>query len=387
MVKCNVCQSSIQKSIYNSEGNLSITSLCETYPQKTEVFFCARCSHLQTTEIENVDEYYDQTYKILIDTEEEDQLYQVINNKKIFRIDHQVQVLLEKLTLPENAFVLDYGCAKSATLKKLVQHRPDITPHLFDVSEMYIPFWKKFAEPENWSIYLLKPQWNEYFDLVTSFFALEHVIDPKAMMCKILDLLKPGGFFYCIVPNVYTNIADFVVLDHVNHFSELSLQFLLEEAGFQSITIDTNVHNGAFVIVAQKPPFSVNKLSPLVSQQNVETISGRVKDMASYWGGISQKVREFEEEHKNAKENAIYGSGFYGTFIATCLKEFERVKYFIDQNPYRQGKLLLEKPIIAPSNLSDEIQVVYVGLNPQNASNIIESVDCWKEKNYLYFYL
>ena len=109
--------------------------------------------------------------------------------------------------------------------------------------------------------------------------------------------------------------------------------------------------------------------------------------MASYWGGISQKVREFEEEHKNAKENAIYGSGFYGTFIATCLKEFERVKYFIDQNPYRQGKLLLEKPIIAPSNLSDEIQVVYVGLNPQNASNIIESVDCWKEKNYLYFYL
>lgn len=387
MVKCNVCQRSIENPLYVSENNLSITSLCEIYPQETEVFFCHHCGHLQTTEINNIAEYYDQTYKILIDTEEEDQLYKVIESKKIFRIDHQVQVLLEKITLPENSLMLDYGCAKSATLKKMVQNRPDIIPHLFDISEMYIPFWEKFAKPENWSTYSLKPEWHEYFDLVTSFFSLEHVVDPRAMLCKIQELLKPGSFFYCIVPNIYTNTADFVVLDHVNHFSETSLQFLLEDIGFQSIIIDADAHYGSFVIVAQKPHLPVKTSFPLVVKQNVEAIYTKAMEMANYWEVISNKVTEFEEEHKNAKQSAIYGSGFYGTFIATCLKDLDSVKYFIDQNPYRQGKSLFGKPIIAPSELSDEIQVIYVGLNPQTASSSIESIDCWKERNHLYFNL
>ena len=54
MVKCNVCQRSIENPLYVSENNLSITSLCEIYPQETEVFFCNNCGHLQTTEINNI---------------------------------------------------------------------------------------------------------------------------------------------------------------------------------------------------------------------------------------------------------------------------------------------------------------------------------------------
>jgi SAM-dependent methyltransferase len=387
-VNCNICKHSLAAPIFSSKENISITSLCEIHPQKTEVFFCKNCGHLQTTPLSDLEAYYDQSYKILIDTEEEDQLYQAIGGQKKYRIDHQLETLFKKVVLPQNAQILDYGCAKSSTFKKLVQIRTDLTPHLFDVSEMYIPFWEKFVKSSNWATYTVKPEWNEYFDLVTSFFALEHVAKPEEMLIAIDQLLKPGGVFYGIVPNTYTNIADFVVIDHVNHFSKNSLEFLLKNTGFESIDIDTESHNGAFIITAKKK--STNNSSLLESWSNQDAITDleqQATSIANYWHKITTKVRSFESEHHDYKSVAIYGSGFYGTFIATCLEDLDRVKCFIDLSPYRQGKYLLEKLIVSPPELNKSTELVYVGLNPQSSSYSIAEIDDWREYTHKYFYL
>jgi SAM-dependent methyltransferase len=387
-VKCNICNHQLVTPIFSSKENISITSLCEVYPQKTEVFFCENCGHLQTTPLIDIEKYYDLSYKILIDTEEEDQLYQAIDGQKKYRIDHQLETLLNKVVVPQNAQILDYGCAKSATFKKLVQIRTDLTPHLFDVSEMYIPFWEKFVQPDNWATYIVKPEWEEYFDLVTSFFALEHVAKPEEMLIAIDRLLKPGGVFYGIVPNTYTNIADFVVIDHVNHFSESSLEFLLKNTGFESIDIDTESHNGAFVVTAKKK--STNRSSQLEnwsSQDAIANLEQQANLIAEYWHNITAKVRNFESEHHDSQSVAIYGSGFYGTLIATCLKNLDRVECFVDLSPYRQGKYLLEKPIVSPQELSRSIELVYVGLNPQIGSHSIAGIDDWGGYRHKYFYL
>ncbi|AFY94665.1 class I SAM-dependent methyltransferase [Chamaesiphon minutus] len=387
-MKCNICKYPLEAAIFYSQENISITSLCEVYPQKTEVFFCKNCGHSQTTPLSDIDKYYDLSYKILIETEEEDQLYQTIDGHKKYRIDHQVETLLTKVNLPKNAQILDYGCAKSSIFKKLVKIRTDLTPHLFDVSEMYIPFWDKFVHSNNWATYTVKPEWDEYFDLVTSFFALEHVTKPEEMLTTIERLLKPGGVFYGIVPNTYTNIADFIVIDHVNHFSQNSLEVLLKNTGFEAIHIDPESHNGAFIVTAKKR--SINKSSSVVSQPSQYAISDlerEVTSIAEYWYNITTKIRYFEAEHSSCKFAAIYGSGFYGTFIATCLENLERVECFIDLSPYRQGKYLLEKPILSPQELNKSTELVYVGLNPQGSSRSIAEIDNWHEYTHEYFYL
>jgi SAM-dependent methyltransferase len=387
MTQCNVCQNDVKQPVYVSTGNLSITSLCQFYPQKTEVFFCEHCGHLQTTEITNLEEYYDTIYKILIDSEEEDQLYKVIDGQKIFRIDHQVKVLLDQVSLPQQAKILDYGCAKSATLKKLCQTRPDVIPHLFDVSEMYIPFWEKFVKSENWATYTIKPHWYGYFDLVTSFFALEHVANPKEMVENISQLLKPDGLCYLVIPNVYTNPADFVVVDHVNHFSETSLRFLLEEEGFDAIDIDAESHAGAFIVVARHSNSNDRKKVILDQQEKVTFCQKKVTEMAVYWQNIAEKILRFEEEHNNNLSSAIYGAGFYGAFMASCLKDIGKIECFIDRNPYLQGKLLLDKPILDPPHISNNIDTIYVALNPAIAVKSIEQIEFWKDRNFNYFYL
>jgi len=83
---------------------------------------------------------------------------------------------------------------------------------------------------------------------------------------------------------------------------------------------------------------------------------------------------------------AVYGSGFYGTFIATCLKHPDRVACFLDQNPHRQRQRLLDKPILPPEHLPADISVVYVGLNPRLAHAGIQSVTAWHGKSHHYFY-
>ena len=219
MKRCNVCHGDIDGPLYRSAREVAITSLCEIRNTRIEVLFCPTCGHLQTECLTNLSSYYDQDYKRLIDTEDEDQLYAIVDGVKVFRTAHQVSTLLSKVAIPHGAKVLDYGCAKSSTLQQLVKLRPDIHPHVFDVSEMYRSFWDKFVPQENIATYTPKREWAGQFDIITSLFALEHVEVPGDLVTTVFGLLGPNGQFYCIVPNIYANTADFVVADHVNHFS------------------------------------------------------------------------------------------------------------------------------------------------------------------------
>ena len=123
MRPCNVCGSPLENPVYVSPQGLSITSLTEVRNGRTEVFFCTACGHLQTTPIEDLEDYYETQYRILIDSENEDQLYQVVDSRRIYRVPHQVETLLTKVDLAPRARVLDYGCAKGATARRLAEVR------------------------------------------------------------------------------------------------------------------------------------------------------------------------------------------------------------------------------------------------------------------------
>jgi hypothetical protein len=68
-------------------------------PGRTEVFFCGACGHLQTTELPNLDAYYATEYEINFASEDDDQLYKVIDGRPVYRAEHQANVLLRKTAL------------------------------------------------------------------------------------------------------------------------------------------------------------------------------------------------------------------------------------------------------------------------------------------------
>ena len=375
MDACNICDGPLGMPVYESARPFSITSLCQVLEGHTRVWHCARCGHTQTAPLPALEKFYAEDYHILTDSEEEDQLYVVQEGQKIFRTEHQVTTLLGKLDLSPNAKVLDYGCGKAATLKALHGHRDGIVPHVFDVGEQYHDFWDTFVPAENQAVNEVPAEWAGCFDVVISFFALEHVAAPREFVAEAHRLLRDGGTFYFLVPNVFANTADLVVTDHVNHFSENSLHRLLADVGFAVREIDGTAHNSAWVVIAEK-----NDADGIAPPTN--SVGDAVNTMVEYWQEFGSRVRVFENASNG--ESAIYGSGFYGTLIHANLECPESVNCFLDQNPHRQQQILLEKPILAPEVLPETVRRLYVGLNPRVAREEMALLN-WSRELEMFF--
>ena len=142
--QCNICAAPLGQPVYRSANNASITTMNKVIPGRTEVFFCGACGHLQTTELPNLDAYYATEYEINFASEDDDQLYKVIDGRPVYRAEHQANVLLRKLHFGAGHRVLDYGCAKAATLRKVATAHTDIVPYAFDVTDKYVPAWQRF---------------------------------------------------------------------------------------------------------------------------------------------------------------------------------------------------------------------------------------------------
>ncbi|MGE5057534.1 MAG: class I SAM-dependent methyltransferase [Acidobacteriota bacterium] len=87
----------------------------------------------------------------------------------------------------------------------------------------------------------------ESFDVITSFDVLEHLYEPRRVMAKVAEWLKPGGILYVLVPNVDgaearvfgTYWHGLELPRHLFHYSPASLRFLAESVGLREVSLET----------------------------------------------------------------------------------------------------------------------------------------------------
>lgn len=381
MIVCNVCNTVLTKVLYESPGEMSLTSLNTVVKYPTQVFFCHNCGHVQTPEMSDESAYYDESYNILTNSEDEDQIYIVENDKVVYRTQHQVSIMLKKLEITSDKKLLDYGCAKSSTMHELVRRDEKLQPYLFDISEKYIPFWKEFIKDGQWATYTIPDNWSLTFDIVTSFFSLEHITKLDDALQNIKRLLVSGGVLYAIIPNTQANPADLIVVDHPNHFTVPSLNRLLLRNGFTVREIDDVSHRGAYIVIAEK------KQPVAQPREKLDELDKTVTQLGEFWTSAAKRVRDFEKNQPEDMRSAIYGAGFYGSFLASNLKSLSKISCFLDQNKFLQGASLMGRPVVAPTHLPSDVNVIYVALNPQHSKKIINDIDFFKNKNINFFYI
>lgn len=91
------------------------------------------------------------------------------------------------------------------------------------------------------------PFCRESFDVITCFDVLEHLYEPRRVMAKVAEWLKPGGIFYVLVPNVDGAEArvfgsywhGLELPRHLFHYSPASLTFLARSAGLNKVSLET----------------------------------------------------------------------------------------------------------------------------------------------------
>jgi len=87
----------------------------------------------------------------------------------------------------------------------------------------------------------------ESFDVITCFDVLEHVYEPRRVLEKVGEWLKPGGIFYVLVPNIDSAEArvfgtywqGLELPRHLSHFSPASLRNLAKSVGLSEVSLET----------------------------------------------------------------------------------------------------------------------------------------------------
>lgn len=85
------------------------------------------------------------------------------------------------------------------------------------------------------------------FDVITCFDVLEHLYEPRTVMTKVAEWLKPGGIFYVLVPNI--DSAEKRIFQsywhglemprHLFHYTPRSLTFLAQSVGLRAASVET----------------------------------------------------------------------------------------------------------------------------------------------------
>ncbi len=161
-----------------------------------------------------------------------------------------------------------------------------------------------------------------------------------------------------------------------------SLRLLLSAAGFTDVHIDEESHAAAYVVTATVPhetsssshPEPVEACATMTAAADTAAHVAEARALAAYWSSASEAVQAFERDVARGRKSAIYGSGFYGVFIASRLADRSNLAYFLDRNPHQQTKRIFDRPVLAPGEIGDDVDVVYAGLNPAQARAIVAGV-------------
>jgi SAM-dependent methyltransferase len=366
-IVCRVCGSPLGEPALDLAAP-ALTTANVTIDAPTRIYVCDVCAHVQSPEPPDLAAYYDTNYKISLESEDHDQLYEMRDGAPVYRTDRQAEVVLEMATLPQGARVLDYGAAKAQTLQKILARRADLSPHVFDVSDDYRPFWAAWLSADATASYSVPDAWRGRFDLVTSHYVLEHVADPVGALRTLASLLAPGGRVFFSIPDWTQNTGDLLVADHINHFTAASIRRLAREAGLAIDTLDAGALPSAFVVTCR-----VAEAEPLVDTSVIEASTAQARATAR---ALDKACRQLDREFEaNAgRTTAVYGAGFYGAFLLTRMAGKISTSCCLDSNRHLWGKTLFDVPISAPDELPANVDVVYVGLNPARAREIAASV-------------
>lgn len=115
-----------------------------------------------------------------------------------------------------------------------------------------------------------------YFDLITIYHVIEHLIDPIATLKRLKKLLSPEGILFIETPNLGSlgakirgeNWSNIIPPEHINYYNHKSLSNSLTIAGFDEFKILTNSPYKIEVISTWSKPLkiiarSIYKITPI----------------------------------------------------------------------------------------------------------------------------
>jgi SAM-dependent methyltransferase len=206
---------------------------------------------------------------------------------------------------------------------------------------------------------------DDRFDMIMLTGVLEHLHDVEKSLKSLINLLKPEGRIFFVVPDAsryhkyFSAPFQFFSMEHVNYFSPHSLSNLLQRHGLQTIFINRTVGylgpnsvEPVLMGLFQKKSLDKIPLELTCDQETEPALEEYIKISRILESRIDTVIQEIVESQSPL---LIWGTG---THTLRLLKKGNLSKAnivaFIDSNPNYQGKKLNGIPIISPNSCKDD---------------------------------
>ncbi|MBI2949956.1 MAG: class I SAM-dependent methyltransferase [Verrucomicrobia bacterium] len=156
-----------------------------------------------------------------------------------------------------NGSVLDVGCSTGGFLIALKSRHPkDYSVFGTDVVGTALDYAEQHGVQVIRTPFLELSEKEAFFDAVTFWAVIEHLVEPKKFLGKAAELLKPGGFCVVLVPNLKSLAVRilgakyrYIMPEHVNYFTPATLSaFGQSRPDFEIVRL-TSTHFNPIVIL------------------------------------------------------------------------------------------------------------------------------------------
>lgn len=281
--------------------------------------------------------------------------------------------------------ILEVGCGQGEFLSILasypvqtfgIEHRTDLV-ELAKARGLQV--WQDYQESETHTFA------NGPFDAFTSFNFLEHQPNPLMYLRAVHHNLNEEGYGLITVPS-FEYILEHsgfyeIIRDHIAYYTQESLDYLLQAAGFEAIKKERVNRDTLSVIVRKRknkePSFNAKNFglenfreTSLNDRDNkvehmptFSDVSGLLKVKQSIQSEIDALVECAKREKKTI---AIWGASHQGFTLCSTTGLHEKVEYIIDSAPFKQGRFAPAShiPILSPDDAREHMPDIIIIVAP-----------------------
>lgn len=217
------------------------------------------------------------------------------------------------------------------------------------------------------------------YDCIFLFEVAEHLLLPGRGIENVKKMLKKDGVFIISVPDYSqigedkSSVANYFNLEHINYFSENSLDNLMDIYGLKRIA---QKRVGIDLIQCYK---NVNEFQGIQKDFITE------KAVRNYFSNQEEKEenerRTIQQLKSDQREIVIWGTGSYVMSLIAKTDLLEcNIKGFVDNNKIKQGREMYGYTIYAPDFLKDKNYTVLI-CSMLNSDTIREQLEEMNTEN------